>query len=56
MCYPEAPFYLAVNYSHTIHGFWYKIQKNGHSKNRCNNGEKKDFLFLLEWKEDESFC
>ena len=29
MCYPEAPFYLAVNYNHTIHGFWYKIQKMG---------------------------
>ena len=29
MCYPEAPFYLAINYNHTIHGFWYKNQKMG---------------------------
>ena len=31
-CFTEAPFYLAVNYNHTIDGFWHKNQKMGIQK------------------------
>ena len=51
MCYPEAPFYLAVNYNHTIHGFWYKNQKIG---------IQRIGVIMKKWrlirKEDKSFC
>ena len=46
--FAESLFYLAVNYNHTVDGFWTQKSENGHS--RIGVMMKRMASFFLEWK------